>query len=139
MKVFFFFLCCFYVPDIFFFRLITAPKKHTLCPTTVPTPSPLLRAPARRVDSEVMTNSRKRHQGGAGRSVKWGTRKVCTRSLNTRHITLTTQPQGTTVTTDGAKAPAPCPPAAARGSWVHTATTIHTHHCEHSLAGWIGC
>ena len=47
-----------------------------------------------------------------------------TRSLNTRHVTLTTHPQATT---EGAKAPAPCPRAAARGSRVHTANTIHTH------------
>jgi len=75
----------------------------------------------------MMTNSRKRHQGGAGRPVKRGTRKVRTRSLNTRHIVLTTHPQGTTATTDGAKAPTPRPRPATRGSRVHTANAVHTH------------
>ena len=126
------FLCT----DYPLFRLITA---QSLCPTSIPTPAPLLQAPAHRVDNKMMTNSQKWHQGGTRRPVKQGTCKVHTQYLNTHYVTLTTHPQGTTATADGAKAPAPCPWAAAHGLWVHTVNTIHTHpmlmsNC--SLGGW---
>jgi hypothetical protein len=116
------FFLLFYVPNIFFLDY-NSTREACLMPNHYPHPAPLLQAPAHRVD-KGMTNSRKRHQGGAGRPVKWGTCKVRTQSLNTCHVTLTTQPQGTT---DGAKVPAPRPLAAACGLQVHTATTIHTH------------
>jgi hypothetical protein len=75
----------------------------------------------------MVTNSQKRHQGGAGRPVKRGTCKVRTRSLKTCHVTLTIHQRGMMATTDGAKAPTPRPRAAAHGSRVYTVNAVHTY------------
>ena len=80
--------------------------------------APLLRAPARRVDDGGDDNQTAGRQGGAGRPVQWGTRKVRTSSLVhlPRHANSPppSLPGMTTATKDN-PTPAPRPRATARG------------------------
>ena len=80
--------------------------------------APLLRAPARRVDDGGDDNQTAGRQGGAGRPVQWGTRKIRTSSLvHLPHHANSPPPSlpGTTTATKDNPAPAPRPRATARG------------------------
>ena len=83
--------------------------------------------PARRADNGINDELTEMTPGRGGRPVNRGARKACTQSLNTHHVILTTHAWGMMAATDGAKKTAPRPRAAARGSRVHTANTVHTH------------